>query len=73
METLEPLAKLIEKYGLKITGPTRVSWVKNGIKTKSGDRVQLEARRIAGRYYSKPSWVTNFFDKTNTLTGGKDA
>lgn len=73
METLQPLAKLIAACGLKITGPTRVSWVKHGIKTKSGDRIQLEAKRIAGRYYSTPSAVTKFFDKTNTLTGGNDA
>ncbi len=51
--------------GFRPAEPTWRRWVRSGVRGNGTGRIRLEAMKIAGRLYSRPSWVLEFAEATN--------
>lgn len=61
----EPLSRAARRFpsyrqGRPVTLSCLVRWIQNGVRGPGGDRVHLEAARLAGRWITTPQAITRF-------------
>jgi ABC-type transport system substrate-binding protein len=70
---LYPITKAVRlALGVTLHNSTIIRWVNRGIKSKSGERIRLKAKVVAGRYFTTQDDVIHFNDRVNSDCGRND-
>ena len=61
----EPLSRAAQRFppyrqGKSVTLSCLVRWVLNGVRAPNGERIKLEAARLAGRWITTPQAISRF-------------
>jgi hypothetical protein len=72
-EALSRLGHRLPSYrgGKSPTLSCMIRWVKDGVRGPNGERIYLEAARLAGRWVSTPQALIRFIERQTPQVGGE--